>query len=106
YMGNYFSDYKGSDANGTGIGSPASVSGDKYPLVQPFEKYTNIGAATVGPSSTSATSFTSASTTSKQPSNLTNAAVQTSTPGFGVEGAFLAIALIASILAYSRVRHR
>ncbi|MGZ8876049.1 MAG: right-handed parallel beta-helix repeat-containing protein [Halobacteriota archaeon] len=106
YMGNYFSDYKGSDANGTGIGSPASVSGDKYPLVQPFEKYTNIGAATAGPSSTSATSFTSASTTSTQPSNLTNAAVQTSTPGFGVEGAFLAIALIASILAYSRVRHR
>jgi len=80
YMGNYFSDYKGSDANGTGIGSPASVSGDKYPLVQPFEKYTSIG--------------------------VTNAASQTSTPGFGVEGAFLAIALIASIFAYSRVRHR
>ena len=64
YMGNYFSDYKGSDANGTGIGSPASVYGDKYPLVQPFEKYTNIGAAST------ATSSTTASTASTQPSNL------------------------------------
>ena len=100
YMGNYFSDYKGSDANGTGIGSPASVSGDKYPLVQPFEKYTNIGVTNA------ASSSTTASTASTQSSNLTSAASQTSTPGFGVEGAFLAIALIASILAYSRVRHR
>ncbi len=97
YMGNYFSDYKGSDANGTGIGSPASVYGDKYPLVQPFEKYTNIGV-------TNAATTTTASTASTQPSNLTSAAAQTSTPGFGVEGAFLAIALIASVLAYSRAR--
>jgi hypothetical protein len=98
YMSNYYSDYKGSDANGTGIGSPASVYGDKYPLVQPFEKYTNIGAAS------SATTSATASTASTQPSNLTSAAAQTSTPGFGVEGAFLAIALIASVLAYSRAR--
>jgi len=97
YMGNYFSDYKGSDANGKGIGSPASVYGDKYPLVQPFEKYTNIGV-------TNAATTTTASTASTQPSNLTSAAAQTSTPGFGVEGAFLAIALIASVLAYSRAR--
>jgi nitrous oxidase accessory protein len=97
YMGNYFSDYKGSDANGTGIGSPASVYGDKYPLVQPFEKYTNIGV-------TNAATTTTASTASTQPSNLTSAAAQTSTPGFGVECAFLAIALIASVLAYSRAR--
>jgi parallel beta-helix repeat protein len=98
YMGNYYSDYKGSDANGTGIGSPTSVSGDKYPLVQPFEKYTNIGAASA------ATPSATASTASTQPSNLTSAVVQTSTPGFGVEGAFLAIALIASVLAYLRAR--
>lgn len=99
-MGNYFSDYKGSDANGTGIGSAASVSGDKYPLVQPFEKYTDIGVTNAVSSSTTA------STASTQSYNLTSAASQTSTPGFGVEGAFLAIALIASIFAYSRARHR
>jgi nitrous oxidase accessory protein len=98
YMGNYYSDYTGSDANGTGIASPASVSGDKYPLVQPFENYTNIGATNA------ASSSSTTSTASTQPANLTSAAAQTSTPGFGVEGALLAIALIASVLMYSRAR--
>jgi len=101
YLSNYYSDYKGTDVNGTGIGSTLSAYGDNYPLVQPFEKYTNIGAASA------ATIATTTSTASTQPSNLTSAAAQTSTPGFGVEGAFLAIALIASVLAYSRARrHR
>jgi parallel beta-helix repeat protein len=93
YMSNYYSDYKGSDANGAGIGSPASVYGDKYPLVRPFEKYTNIG-------------VTNATSASKQPSKLTSTGAQTSTPGFGVEGALLAIALITSVLAYSRATKR
>jgi parallel beta-helix repeat protein len=107
YMGNYFSDYTGSDANGTGIGNPASAHGDKYPLVQPFEKYLNIGAAsaattsaTTSTASTQSSNLTSGNTTS----NLGNSAAQASTPGFGVEGAFLAIALIASVLVYSRAR--
>jgi nitrous oxidase accessory protein len=101
YMGNYYSDYKGSDVNGTGIGSPASVNGDKYPIVQQFEKYTNISVTNTASSSTTATSTASTETT-----NITSAAAQTSTPGFGVEGAFLAIVLGASILAYSRIRRR
>ncbi len=99
YMGNYYSDYKGSDVNETGIGSPASVNGDKYPLVQQFEKYTNISVTNAASSSTTTTS-----TTSTQPTNITSAAAQTSTPGFGVEGALLAIALMVSVLAYSRAR--
>jgi parallel beta-helix repeat protein len=101
YMGNYYSDYKGSDVNGTGIGSPASANGDKYPLVQQFEKYTNVSVSNTASSSTTATS-----TASTQTTNITSAAAQTSTPGFGIEGAFLAIVLIASILAYSRIRRR
>ena len=101
YMGNYYSDYKGSDVNGTGIGSPASANGDKNPLVQQFENYTNISVTNTALSSTTTTS-----TASTQTTNVTNAAAQTSTPGFGVEGAFLAIALVTSILAYSRIRRR
>ncbi|MGZ4933504.1 MAG: right-handed parallel beta-helix repeat-containing protein [Halobacteriota archaeon] len=106
YMGNYYSDYKGSDSNGTGIGSTPSGIGDKYPLIQPFEKYTDISTGTA------ATSSASASPTSAQPSsasanatvNVNNSAAQASTPGFGVDTAFLAIGLVAFILAFLRLR--
>ena len=101
YMCNYYSDYKGGDFNGTGVGSPASANGDKNPLVQQFENYTNISVTNTALSSTTTTS-----TASTQTTNVTNAAAQTSTPGFGVEGAFLAIVLVTSFLAYSRIRRR
>jgi len=42
YMSNYYSDYKGTDVNGTGIGSAPSTYGDQFPLVQPVQNYGTI----------------------------------------------------------------
>jgi parallel beta-helix repeat protein len=42
YMSNFYSDYTGTDTNGTGIGSTPSAYGDKFPLIQSVTSYGTI----------------------------------------------------------------
>ena len=37
YMGNYYSDYAGTDTNGYGIGDSVTTLGDQHPLIKPVE---------------------------------------------------------------------
>ena len=101
YMSNYYSDYKGNDSNGTGIGSTPSSYGDKYPLMQPISSYgTIILASAVTPTpSTSSSSGLNQSTTAtfNQSSNGTGL------PGFEAPYAVAGL-LIAALVVL--LKHR
>jgi parallel beta-helix repeat protein len=94
YMGNYYSDYKGTDSNGTGIGSTPSAYGDKYPLIQPVASY-----GTILPASAVTSAPSSATTTTGNQSNT-----GTGLPGFEVVYAVAGLAIAAIVLLGKRYR--
>ena len=100
YMSNYYSDYRGSDRNGDGIGTTPSANGDKYPLVRPFEAYgaiTVAGAATPTPHPQQPAGPQASTTASQSPTRV---------PGFEAGSALIGMLAIAFVLTRLRVRGR
>jgi parallel beta-helix repeat protein len=102
YMSNYYSDYKGSDSNGTGIGSTPSSYGDKYPLIRPIASYgTIIPASAVTPTpSPSLSSGLNESTTAA--ANQTS--IGTGLPGFEMPYAVAGLLIAALVVLLKRHR--
>ncbi len=95
FVGNYYSNYVGTDSDGNGIGD-SSFGRDKYPLMKPIENY---GLAQATP--TPAPSLSSASSTSSSvDENITaaTASQRVLTPGFESISAMLGL-LIATVVA-------
>jgi len=99
FMSNYYSDYKGTDANGTGIGSAPSAYGDKYPLIQSVASYGNIVlASAVTPTPPPTSTFTSTSTSGNQ------SASGTKLPGFEVATAVAGLTIAGLLLLGRKYR--
>jgi parallel beta-helix repeat protein len=95
FVGNYYSNYVGTDSDGNGIGD-SSFGRDKYPLIKPIENY---GLAQATP--TPAPSLSSASSTSSSvDENITaaTASQRALTPGFESTSAMLGL-LLATVVA-------
>jgi parallel beta-helix repeat protein len=101
YMSNYYSDYKGTDVNGTEIGSTPSAYGDKYPLVQSVASYGNIiPASAVTPTPSPTSTSTSTATSGNQ------SASGTKLPGFEVVSAVAGLSIAVLLLLGRKNRTR
>ena len=92
FVGNYYSNYVGTDSDGNGIGD-SSFSRDKYPLIKPMENYGSVQA-------TPTPSPLPSSTSSSADENVTTATAsqRALAPGFEGISAMLGL-LLATIVA-------
>ena len=96
YMSNYYSDFKGPESNGTGIGSTPSSYGDKYPLIRPIASYGTIipaSAVTATPSPLLSSGLNESTTAAGNQSSI-----GTGLPGFEMLYAVTGL-LIAALVA-------
>jgi len=98
FVGNYYSNYAGTDSDGNGI-ADSSFAGDKYPLVKPIENY-GLPQATPTPTAT----LTSTSSVADENMTATAAAQRVLTPGFETVPAMLGVLFAAIIAAMLKKR--
>ncbi|MGZ8891442.1 MAG: hypothetical protein ACXW1R_00605, partial [Halobacteriota archaeon] len=98
FVGNYYSNYAGTDSDGNGI-ADSSFAGDKYPLVKPIENY-GVPQATPTPTAT----LTSTSSVADENMTATAAAQRVLTPGFETVPAMLGVLFAAIIAAMLKKR--
>lgn len=98
FVGNYYSNYAGTDSDGNGI-ADSSFGGDKYPLVKPIENY---GLPQVTP--TPITTLTSTSSVTDENMTATVAAQRVLTPGFETVSAMLGLLFAAIVAAMLKKR--
>ncbi len=96
YMGNYYSDYRGTDREGNGIGDTVYPIGDSYPLVKPVAQYEPIRSE---PTSTQTSTANSTDTNHNSSTQSDQHAESTAkVPGFEIGYAILGATMAALIV--------
>ncbi len=93
-MGNYYSDYRGVDRNGNGIGDTVYPIGDGHPLVKPVEQYGTIRDESA-PTSDIAANSTSTTHNSSQQNDPQN---ETKVTPLGLEAEYAILGIVVAAL--------
>ncbi len=105
FVGNYYSNNVGADANGNGIADSA-FAGDKYPLVKPIENYGTVQPTPTPTATPSAAASTTSTTSTNTTASIEGQRAPAAVPGFETVTAIfgLLFAAVIAVVLKTRVR--